>query len=404
MRRFIFCWLIGLSWLMTACQSKPSAEPMEALVDRGLRTAKAHAIRMAQTLEQQPGTFPRTLDKQGKLETSDYQWWCCGFFPGELWYLYETFGTAELKQYAEQFTDRVEPAKSLTNTHDLGFMLYCSYGNGYRLTQNPAYREIMLEGARSLATRYNDKLGVIRSWDFNRDVWQYPVIIDNMMNLEFLLWAAKAGQEERYYDMAISHANRTLVEHYRPDYSCYHVVSYDTLTTFPHKKQTHQGYADESAWARGQAWGLYGYTMMYRETHINEYFIQATRIANYLMNHPRMPEDKVPYWDLDAPDIPQATRDASAAAIMASALLDLAAMDQTEFGQQCLAFAEAQLRSLSSPQYLAEPGTNGNFVLMHSTGSYPGNSEVDVPLSYADYYYVEALLRWKKLQKQELNQ
>ena len=167
MRRFIFCWLIGLSWLMTACQSKPSAEPMEAVVDRGLRTAQAHAIRMAQTLEQQPGTFPRTLDKQGKLETSDYQWWCCGFFPGELWYLYETFGTAELKQYAEQFTDRVEPAKSLINTHDLGFMLYCSYGNGYRLTQNPAYREIMLEGARSLATRYNDKLGVIRSWDFN---------------------------------------------------------------------------------------------------------------------------------------------------------------------------------------------------------------------------------------------
>ncbi|MGM9758978.1 MAG: glycoside hydrolase family 88 protein [Parabacteroides sp.] len=384
--------------LLPACRQQQAEEPMAAVVERGLQVAADQALRMAHELEQKPGAFPKTLDEQGQLETSDYRWWCSGFFPGELWYLYETFQTPELKRYAELFTERVEPAKSMTNTHDLGFMLNCSYGNGYRLTHNPAYREVMLEGARSLATRYNEKIGLIRSWDFtNEGKWQYAVIIDNMMNLEFLLWASREAKEERYYDMAVSHANRTLMEHYRPDYSCYHVVSYDTITGYPQCKQTRQGYADESSWSRGQAWGLYGYTMMYRETHINEYFIHATRIANYLMNHPRMPEDKVPYWDFDTPDIPNTPRDASAAAIMASALIELASMDQTDFGRRCLAFAEEQLRSLSSPAYLAEPGSNGNFLLKHSTGFYLGNSEIDVPLTYADYYYVEALLRWKAL-------
>jgi len=238
----------------------------------------------------------------------------------------------------------------------------------------------------------------IRSWDFtNNGKWQYPVIIDNMMNLELLTWASKTTGDNRFHDIAVTHANTTMENHFRDDYSCYHVVSYDTITGKPHIKMTHQGYADESAWARGQAWAIYGYTMMARETGSPEYLAQAKHIARFLMNHPNMPADKVPYWDFDAPNIPDAPRDASAAAIMASALIELSQLDKSDEAKSYLDFAEQQVRSLSSPEYLAEKGTNCNFVLKHSTGHLPGNSEVDVPLSYADYYYVEALMRLKKL-------
>lgn len=335
--------------------------------------------------------------KDGKLETSDYSWWCSGFFPGELWYLYEANPTPELKRYAELYTARVEKVKTITYSHDVGFMLNCSYGNGYRLTGNPKYKEVMIEGAHSLATRYNPQLGLMRSWDSDKQKWQYAVIIDNMMNLEFLMWAGRATGDSTFTQMAISHADKTMANHFRPDYSSYHVVSYDTLTAQPHIKQTHQGYADESAWARGQAWALYGYTMMYREAKKQAYLEQANHIAQFLMNHPNMPADKIPYWDFDCPDIPHTVRDASAAAIMASALIELSQFNPNDFGKQCLNFAEQQIRSLTSPAYLATPGTNANFAIMHCTGHLPGNSEVDVPLSYADYYYVEALLRLRNV-------
>lgn len=374
-------------------------EPLSNVIDRGLKVSTEQALLMAKELENQEGRLPKTLKPDGTLETSDYHWWCCGFFPGELWYLYENNPTPELKKFAEIYTDRVEPVKNITYSHDVGFMLYCSYGNGYRITKNPAYKDVMVTGAYSLATRYNSKLGLIRSWDFNKDKWQYPVIIDNMMNLEFFSWAARATGNEHFKEIALSHADRTMENHFRPDYSSYHVVSYDTITGKPHVKQTHQGYADESAWARGQAWALYGYTMMYRETAIPSYLEQAKNIAKLIMNHPNMPEDKIPYWDFDAPEIPNVPRDASAAAIIASALIELSQTDNGEFGKQCLDLATQQIRSLSSPEYLAEVGTNGFFALKHSTGHLPGNSEVDVPLSYADYYYVEALLRLKKVLK-----
>lgn len=377
------------------CANQPKEEPIASVIDRGLERAADQALRMAKNLENQEGRLPKSI-LDGKLETSDYSWWCCGFFPGELWYLYENTPTEELKKYAEMYTDRIEEVKNITYSHDVGFMLNCSYGNGLRLTGNPAYKEVLITGANSLATRYNPRVGLIRSWDFNKDKWQYPVIIDNMMNLELFTWTTRATGEERFREMAISHADKTLQNHFRPDYSCYHVVSYDTITAQPHIKQTHQGAADESAWARGQAWALYGYTMMYRETGLPAYLEQARHIAQYLMNHPAMPADKIPYWDFDAPGIPNVPRDASAAAVMASALIELGQTDGGDFGKQCMQFAEQQIRSLSSPKYLAEPGTNCDFALMHSTGNFPGNGEVDVPLSYADYYYVEALLRLKK--------
>lgn len=384
---------------MFACHPTSEKESLSQVIDKGLAAATEQALLMAKELENRQGALPRTIDKNGKLETSNYGWWCSGFFPGELWYLYENKPSPELKKYAEMYTQRVEAAKDLTNTHDVGFMINCSYGNGYRLTQNPSYKNVLITAANSLCTRYDSVIGAIRSWDFNKKVWQYPVIIDNMMNLELLTWTSKTTGDERYKNIAETHADVTLKNHFRDNYSCYHVVSYDTITGIPHTKQTHQGAADESAWARGQAWALYGYTMMYRETGKPEYLEQAKHIATFVMNHLSLPEDKVPYWDFDAPDIPNTPRDASSAAIMASALIELSQMDSSDFGKQCLALAEQQIRSLTSPEYLAEKGTNGNFILKHSTGSLPGNSEVDVPLTYADYYYVEALLRMKKILK-----
>ena len=397
MNKFLSYGVFAVTALLSSCDSQPKQEPLADVIDRGLKASTEQALLMAQELENQEGRLPKTINKEGKLETSDYSWWCSGFFPGELWYLYENNPTPELKKYAEMYTDRVEEVKNITYSHDVGFMLNCSYGNGYRLTGKPEYKEVMLTGANSLATRFDERVGAIRSWDFNKNVWQFPVIIDNMMNLEFFSWASKASGDESYRKMAISHADKTMNNHFRDDYSCYHVVSYDTITGVPHKKQTHQGYADESAWARGQAWALYGFTMMARETGKPEYLDQAKHIAAFIMNHPNMPADKVPYWDFDAPDIPNVPRDASAASIMASALIELSQLDKSDQANSYLDFAEQQVRSLTSPEYLAAKGSNCNFALMHSTGHLPGNSEVDVPLTYADYYYVEALMRLKKL-------
>ena len=380
--------------ILASCAGQPKEEPMESVIERGLHTATEQALLMAKELENQEGRLPKSI-KDGKLETSDCYWWCSGFFPGELWYLYEYTQDPELKRYAELFTDRLEKVQYVTNNHDVGFMLYCSYGNGLRLTGNPHYKEVLVQGARSLATRYNPTVKAIRSWDFGH--WQYPVIIDNMMNLELLTWAGKETKDTTFTHIAATHANTTLVNHFRPDYSSFHVVSYDTLSGQPEAKETAQGYADGSAWARGQAWALYGYTMMARETGNDAYLQQAKHIAAFLMTHPRMPQDKVPYWDYDTPDIPHTTRDASAAAIMASALIELSQLDKSEEAPRYLAYAKDQLRSLSSPEYLAEKGTNCDFALKHSTGHFKANSEVDVPLSYADYYYVEALMRLRKI-------
>lgn len=370
-------------------------EPLSDMVCRGLDRATSQSLIMAKNLEGQEGKLPRTYEN-GNLQTIGYDHWVSGFFPGVLWMLYENNGDGQLRRYAEMMTDRVEPAKKMTVTHDLGFMLYCSFGHGYRLTGNKHYLDVINEGTQSLLTRWNPELGVIKSWE-SGGRWQYPVIIDNMMNLEMLCFMTKQHSDRRYVKIAEKHAQTTMKNHFRPDYSCFHVVSYDTIKCEPHAKNTAQGWADESAWARGQSWGLYGYTMMYRETLNGKYLEQARRIADFLVKHPRMPEDGVPYWDYDAPDIPSAKRDASAASVMASALIELSQLDPSERSSEWLAFAKKQLRTLSSPEYLAESGENGGFILKHSVGHLKAKAEVDVPLTYADYYYVEALMRLKKL-------
>ena len=386
-------WIVTV--LVTACNIQPKQEPIEEVIDRGLKASTEQALLMAKELETQNGRLPKTINKEGKLETSDYSWWCSGFFPGELWYLYEYNPTPEMKKYAEMYTDRVEEVKHITYSHDVGFMLYCSYGNGYRLTGKPEYKDVMLTGANSLATRYDERVGAIRSWDFNKKIWQFPVIIDNMMNLEFFSWASKASGDDRFRKMAISHADKTMLHHFRDDYSCYHVVSYDTITGMPHKKQTHQGAADESAWARGQAWALYGYTTCYRYTKDKKYLDQAQKVYNFIFTNKNLPEDLVPYWDYDAPNIPNEPRDASAAACTASALYEL---DGYLPGNHYKETADQIMESLGSPAYRAKVGTNGNFILMHSVGSIPHGAEIDVPLNYADYYFLEGIMRKRDLE------
>ncbi len=337
--------------------------------------------------------IPRTFEK-GKVVTVAPKDWTSGFFPGSLWYLYEFTRDPKWLAAATGYTSRLEGIKNYRGSHDVGFILGCSYGNGWRLTKNPAYPPVLLDGAASLATRFNSQVGLLRSWDHGK--WAYPVIIDNLMNLEFLMAATRESGDQRFREIAISHADKTLKNHFRADHSSYHVVDYNPLDGEVLARKTHQGAADDSAWARGQVWALYGYTMMFRETGNPLYLAQAVKIADFLLNHPRLPADKVPYWDFDAPDIPDAPRDASAAAVMSSALIELSDFTDGEQSRSFLALARRQLLSLSSPAYLAKSGENGNFLLMHCVGHHPKASEVDVPLNYADYYFLEALLRYRK--------
>lgn len=336
--------------------------------------------------EKVPRSYP---DEDGGYRMVGINDWTCGFPAGSFWYMYELTGDIFWKEVALENTLKLDGVQYRTNTHDLGFMVFCSYGNAYRLTGNEDYKEVILQASESLMTRFNPTIGCIRSWDHNSDKWDYPVIIDNMMNLEMLFWASEVTGNSKYRDVAVSHADVTLENHFRDDWSSYHVVSYDTITGEPVLKQTHQGLNDESAWGRGQAWGLYGYTMTYRETEKERYLEAAENIADFIIAN--LPDDMVSYWDFDDPAIPDTHRDASAAAITASALFELSVL--ADDGQKYLEAANKILTSLTTEKYRATGGTNGGFILKHSVGHKPNSSEVDVGINYADYYYLEALKR-----------
>ncbi len=340
--------------------------------------------------------FPKTWYPDKGLESFPSWWWCSGFYPGTLLYLHGEVDSPGLYQEALRKLAVLEKEKNNTRTHDLGFMMYCSFGNAQKIAFTKANEEILLRSARSLASRFSATTGCIRSWNSKKD-GEFLVIIDNMMNLELLFHATRVSGDSSFHKIALSHADKTMVHHFRDDYSSYHVVEYDSRTGQAYRKRTQQGAHDGSAWARGQAWGLYGYTVMYRETRNHKYLDLADHIADFLLGHPRLPGNLIPYWDFDAPDIPQAPRDASAAAIIASALLELATYSAPEKARSYLKAAESMLRSLSGVEYRAAMGTNGGFLLKHSVGSLPEQSEVDVPLSYADYYFIEAMVRYRRL-------
>ncbi len=339
-----------------------------------------------------PSGPPRSA-KGGTVRSASGEDWTKGFPAGSYWLLYERTRDPAWRTAAESFTTALAPLAALTNTHDVGFLIYNSYGNGYRLTQSAAYRTVLLQAAASLASRYDAEVGCTRSWDFGS--WTFPVIIDNMMNLELLFRATMLGGEARFAQIGTTHAATTSTNHFRADSSSYHVVDYNPTTGAVIRKQTNQGVADESAWARGQAWGLYGFTMSYRETNDARFLDRATRIAEFYTKSPRMPADGVPYFDFDAPvrdDVPD-NRDASAGAIAASGLFELAKYTTGAAAESYRAFAIKAVRSLSSTAYRAATGTNSQFLLMHSVGNYPQNDEIDVAINYADYYYLEALGR-----------
>jgi len=343
--------------------------------------------------------IPRTVTADGHMHwTRDGFDWTEGFFPGTCWYLYEFSKEDKWKKAADHFQQKYEDHRLLPFYHDLGFVFNCSYGNAYRLTGEEQYKQVLIEAGNTLITRFNPNVGCIRSWDVDKGWqskrgWEFPVIIDNMMNLEMLFELTELTGDKKYADVAISHANVTMKNHFRDDVSSYHVIDYDSVSGEVRNKHTAQGFAHESEWARGQAWGIYGYTVCYRYTKDKKYLQQAEKIANYIIKHPSIPADRIPYWDYDAPKIPNEPRDASAAAITASTLLELDAYSDHDY----LTEAKLILDNLSSDNYLAKQGENHNFILMHSVGSIPHNNEIDVPLNYADYYYVEALLRLKKI-------
>jgi rhamnogalacturonyl hydrolase YesR len=340
---------------------------------------------------------PRSLSGDGKLNLVSSKDWCSGFFPGELWYLYEFTKNKKWLNQARIHTEILENEKWNGKTHDMGFKMYCSYGNAYRLTKDTTYQNVLLQSAKTLIKRYNATVGCIRSWDFGKEKWDFPVIIDNMMNLELLFWATKETGDSTYRNIAINHAQTTLKNHFRTDNSCYHVVDYNPNSGEVRKRVTHQGYSDESAWARGQAWAIYGFTMCYRETGEKEFLAQAEKTVQYFFTHPNLPEDLIPYWDFNAPAIPNEPRDVSAATVAASSLYELSGYvpEKSTFYKS---LADKIIENITK-NYRSKKFTSKGFLLLHSTGSKPHNSEIDVPLVYADYYFLEALLRKETVEK-----
>jgi unsaturated chondroitin disaccharide hydrolase len=374
-----------------AASAQKNPDRVFALAEQQTRLMLAE-IEKAKSSDQPDAFSPRSLTSSGELHLVPSRDWTSGFFPGVLWFLHEYSGKDEWMDQARTYTARLEKEKTNGGTHDMGFKIYSSYGAGYRLTGRPLYRDVIVESAKTLITRFNPTVGALRSWDHNTDKWGYPVIIDNLMNLELLFAATKLTGDSTFYQVAVSHANTTLKNHFRPDGSSFHVIDYDPATGQVRKRNTHQGASHESAWARGQAWGLYGYTMCFRETQNEAYLKQAEKIADFYLGHKNLPKDLVPYWDFNAAGIPNEPRDASAAAVVASALFELSEFSPN--GKKYRRAADRMVESLSRA-YTSPAGENKGFILLHSTGHKPNNSEVDVPINYADYYFLEALLRQK---------
>jgi unsaturated chondroitin disaccharide hydrolase len=407
-KKLIALSLLTFIALVPACHHKKSIltpELLQFIQDRYANILEA---------SDDPTSIPRRIDENGALVSTGIYDWTSGFFAGNLWYIYELSGDEKWKEEAIKWTETLDTIQYWSGNHDVGFMINCSYGNGFRLTGNEAYRKVLIQTAESLIKRYNPQAKSLESWDYReawdgKTEWFFPVIIDNMMNLELLFEASKLSGDNRFKDIAIQHAQTTMKNHYRDDFSSYHVVDYDTLTGEVLDKATCQGFTDESSWARGQAWGLYGLVICYRYTRDKQYLHFAEHVADYMMNHPNLPEDMVPYWDYNVVDpgltpeldydpsmFDEIPRDASAAAITCSALFELCRYADVN-GEKYLKAANRILRTLASPKYLALEGKNKYFILNHSVGSIPHGVEIDVPLVYADYYFLEALLRQSNL-------
>lgn len=409
MKLKLSCLFLMLLFLISGCSNEK-----EKFIKENTDFAVAQTDNMLHALGQPNGeNYPRSMKDNGELVVTGMYDWTPGFFPGSLWYLYELTGDAKWKVEAEKWTGSLEPLKTFTGHHDLGFMMYCSYGNAERLAAKPEYKDILIESANSLSTRFSEKTQTIKSWN-SFSTWDdsfkssYPVIIDNMMNLEMLFYASKVTGDKRYYNIAVAHSDATLKNQFREDSGTYHVVSYDTITGQAVNKATAQGFSDNSTWARGQAWAIYGFTMVYRETQDKRYLDAATKAADYYLKN--LPEDLVPVWDFNvgesgylpgnrsyAVEFQEKLKDASAGAIVCSALFELGELSGNKTYTDN---AVKMLYSLASPAYRASLGSNADFLLMHCVGSIPHRFEIDKPLVYADYYFLEALVRYKNLKSE----
>ncbi len=386
---------ICFSFSITNAQNNFKADKkLLKVIDKNFTDATAQYKVLAKNMP--ADKFPKTyFPSTGKYEWSNSDWWCSGFYPGTLLYLYEQTKDTALYNEAQRILEVLKKEQYNKTTHDLGFMMYCSFGNANTIAPSQTYKDILLTSAKSLSTRFSPAVGCIKSWDGKPN--EYLVIIDNMMNLKLLFWATQVSGDSSFYKIAVTHANTTIQNHFRANNSSYHVLNYNATTGAVLQKKTAQGYADESAWGRGQAWGLYGYTETYRETKDTTYLNQANKIAQFILVNPNFAKDKITYWDFNAPDIPNALRDASAAAIMASAFLELSGYGNKKLSKQYFKTAETILKNLSADKYKAAAGTNGGFILKHGLGHMPNKTEVDVPLTYGDYYFVEAMMRYKTL-------
>ncbi|NCP05092.1 MAG: glucuronyl hydrolase [Flavobacteriales bacterium] len=394
--------LVFILVFIYACKSDQSNDSAKRDVNNNINNKVEKASRnlkdLAKNLNQESDflKFPRSLNKSGNIKLVNTSDWTSGFYPGVLWLMHDLTKDSYWKNNAVIFTNALEIEQNNSLDHDIGFKMMSSFGLGYKYTKDPHYRDVLIHSAKTLVTRFNPNVGCIRSWDHHKDKWEFPVIIDNLMNLELLFWAWKETGDEDFYNVASTHAKTTLKNHFREDYSSYHVVNYDTVSGAAIHKATHQGFSDNSSWARGEAWALYGYTMAYRETSDIQFLIQAEAIANYIINIALLPQDLVPLWDFSLNSAEGEPKDASAAAIMASALFELSTMTKTN-SKEYLNVANGIIESLSSDNYFNIQGENKGFLLKHSTGSKPKNLEVDVPLIYADYYFLEALSRQIKI-------
>lgn len=389
---FLFIAFLNINAIVIA-QNSSRNEIMKKLISENYALAESQYTLMMKSVP--TDRLPQSFDaNKNQLISREITWWCTGFYPGSLLYIYEQTKNEVIKAEAMRALKVIEPNQFYTGNHDLGFMMYCSYGNAYRLFKDEKYKQIIFNSAASLATRYRPTMKSIQSWNKNQ-YFNCPVIIDNMMNLEMMNWVSQNGGDAKYQQIAITHANTSMKEFYRSDYSSFHVVDFDEKTGKVLRKTTHQGAANTSAWSRGQAWGLYGYITMYRATKNIAYLNHAKKIAAFYLNHPNLPEDKVPYWDFDAGQQPIAKRDASAAAITASALMELAQFTTGAEKEKYINDGVKMIQSLSSDNYRSKPGENGGFLIKHCVGALTLNSEIDVPLIYADYYFLEALKRYK---------
>ncbi len=389
MKKTLFAAVMAIAICSASCQEK-----FDRLTSRVMTLAKEQCVLMDSRLPD--NMMPRTFEN-GENVDCKLRWWCSGFFPGTLWEIYMATGDQEVLEIAKKQTLKLSGICEEDTHHDIGFQVNSSFGNAFRATADSSWLPVIEAAATKLSGRFIPAAGVTQSWKA-RKKWTCPVIIDNMMNLELLEYASKLFDRPEFDEIARTHARTTIKNHFREDFTTWHVVDYNPETGEVNIKQTHQGYSDDSAWARGQAWAVYGYTMMTRETGCPEFLAQAENVARMLLG--RLPKDGIPYWDFDAPDIPKALRDASAGAIMASAFVELSTMtSDAALSDACRKMAEKQIRTLAGKEYLAKKGENGYFLLKHSVGSLPGKSEVDVPLSYADYYFLEAINRFNALNK-----